>query len=169
VGTGSGAIAVALAANMPDLIVYAVDVSDEALAVAARNVRNQGLGERVQLASGYLLEPLPAPVDAIVANLPYIATADLAALPPQVREYEPVLALDGGADGLEVIADLLLALTTPEGRAKLQPGGRLYLEIGAGQGDAARILVQDLLPEAEVAVVQDYAELDRLLIVALPV
>jgi release factor glutamine methyltransferase len=168
VGTGSGAIAVALAANMPELIVYAVDVSAAALAVAAQNVQHHGLSEQVKLLPGHLLEPLPGSVDVIVANLPYIATGDLATLPPQVRDYEPVLALDGGADGLAVIADLLLALTAPEGRGKLQPGGRLYLEIGAGQGDAARTLVQDLLPDAEIAVVQDYAELDRLLIVALP-
>ena len=77
-GTGSGAIAVALAANLPELTVYAVDVSDAALAVAAQNVERHGLGEQVQLLSGQLLEPLPAPVDVIVANLPYIATADLA-------------------------------------------------------------------------------------------
>ncbi len=168
VGTGSGAIAVALAVNMPALTVYAVDVSAAALEVAAENIRRHGLGEQVQLLPGNLLESLPAPVDVIVANLPYIATTDLAALPPQVREYEPVLALDGGTDGLEVIADLLLALAVPEGRSKLQPGGRLYLEIGAGQGGAARALVRQFLPAAEVAVVQDYAELDRLLIVALP-
>jgi len=168
VGTGSGAIAVALAANLPELTVYAVDVSDAALAVAAQNVDRQGLGRQVQLLSGQLLEPLPAPVDVIVANLPYIATADLATLPRQVRDYEPVLALDGGADGLAVIADLLATLALPGECSKLRPGGRVYLEIGAGQGDAARTLVQDLLPDAEVAIVQDYADLDRLLIVALP-
>ena len=159
---------VALAANVPELTVYAVDVSDAALAVAAQNVERQGLGRQVQLLSGQLLEPLPAPVDVIVANLPYIATADLATLPPQVRDYEPVLALDGGADGLAVIADLLATLALPGECSKLRPGGRVYLEIGAGQGDAARTLVQDLLPDAEVAIVQDYADLDRLLIVALP-
>jgi release factor glutamine methyltransferase len=126
------------------------------------------LGEQVQLLPGHLLEPLPAPVDVIVANLPYIATGDLRGLPPQVREYEPVLALDGGADGLGVITDLLVSLASPQGRQKLRQGGRVYLEIGAGQGDAARALVQDLLPEAEVRVVQDYADLDRMLIVAFP-
>jgi release factor glutamine methyltransferase len=168
VGTGSGAIAVALAANVPELTVYAVDVSDSALTVAAQNVERHGLGGQVQLLSGQLLDPLSTQVDVIVANLPYIATADLDMLPPQVRDYEPVLALDGGADGLAVIADLLATLALPQGRSKLRPGGRVYLEIGAGQGDAARTLVQDLLPDAEVAIAQDYAELDRLLIVALP-
>lgn len=168
IGTGSGAIAVVLAVNVPELTVYAVDVSDAALAVAAQNVWRYGLGEQVQLLPGYLLEPVPVPVDVIVANLPYVATADLATLPPQVREYEPVLALDGGANGLAVIAALLAALAAPEGRLKLRPGGRVYLEIGAGQGDAARTLAHNLLPEAEVRIIQDYADLDRLLIVALP-
>lgn len=168
VGTGSGAIAVALAVNVPEALVYAVDVSDDALAVAAQNVWRYGVGEQVQLLPGHLLEPLPAPVDVIVANLPYIASADLPALPPQVREYEPVLALDGGADGLGIITELLLALAAPPGCQKLRPGGRVYLEIGAGLGAAARALAQALLPEAEVGVVQDYADLDRLLIVALP-
>ena len=168
VGTGSGAIAIALAANVPELAVYAVDLSDAALAVAAQNVERHGLGGQVHLLSGQLLDPLSAPVDLIVANLPYIATADLDTLPRQVRDYEPVLALDGGADGLAVVADLLATLALPQGRSKLHPGGRVYLEIGAGQGDAARTLVQDLLPDAEVAIVQDYADLDRLLIVALP-
>jgi release factor glutamine methyltransferase len=168
IGTGSGAIAVALAINLPALTVYAVDVSDAALAVAAQNVWRYGLGEQVQLLPGHLLEPLPEPVDVIVANLPYVATADLATLPPQVGEFEPVLALDGGADGLAVIADLLAALASPAGRHKLRPGGRVYLEIGAGQGDAARTLAQNLLPAAEVRVAHDYADLDRLLIVALP-
>ena len=168
VGTGSGAIAVALAVNVPELLVYAIDVSDAALAVAAQNVWRYGVGEQVQLLPGHLLEPLPAPVDVIVANLPYIATGDLPRLPPQVRGYEPALALDGGADGLGVITELLVSLAAPPGCHKLRPGGRVYLEIGAGQGDAARALVQDLLPDAEVRVVQDYAELDRMLIVALP-
>ncbi len=168
VGTGSGAIAVALAVNVPEAILYAIDVSDAALAVAAQNIWRYGLGEQVQLLPGHLLEPLPAAVDVIVANLPYIATSDLPGLPSQVREYEPALALDGGASGLAVITGLLLSLASPQGRQKLRPGGRVYLEIGAGQGDAAQALVQDLLPDAEVRVVQDYADLDRMLVVALP-
>ena len=167
VGTGSGAVAVALAVNVPELIVYATDVSDAALAVAAQNVWRYGVGEQVQLLPGHLLDPLPAPVDVIVANLPYITTADLASLPTQVREYEPVLALDGGADGLRVIADLLRSLSGPQGRHKLRPGGRVYLEIGAGQGDVARTLVENLVPGAEARIVHDYADLDRILIVTL--
>ena len=152
VGTGSGAIAVALAVNAPELAVYATDVSDAALEVAAQNVWRYGVGEQVQLLPGALLDPLTEPVDLIVANLPYVATAHLAGLPPQVRDYEPVLALDGGPDGLRVIATLLDALGHPQGRAKLRPGGRVYLEIGADHGEPAKALVYVTLPGAQVEV-----------------
>ncbi len=167
IGAGSGAIAVALAVNAPDLTVYATDVSGDALEVAAQNVWRYGVGEQVQLLPGPLLDPLPEPVDIIVANLPYVATGDLPHLPPQVRDFEPLLALDGGPGGLQVIGKLLAALATPAGRAKLRPGGLVYLEIGAGQGAAARELAQLLLPDAEVEQQVDYSGLDRLLIVAL--
>lgn len=165
VGTGSGAIAVALAVNEPELIVYAIDLSDEALEVAAQNVWRYGVGEQVQLLPGHLLEPLAEPVDVIAANLPYIASADLAGLPPQVRDYEPTLALDGGQDGLRVIAALLDALATPQGRTKLRPGGRIYLEIGADQGPAAKALAQSIFPGARADVLRDYTGLDRVLLV----
>lgn len=167
IGTGSGAIAVALAVNAPEAIVYATDVSPEALDVAAQNFWRYGVGEQVQLLPGPLLEPLPEPVDILVANLPYVATADLAHLPPQVRDFEPILALDGGSDGLQVIGKLLRALAEPAGRAKLQPGGLVYLEIGADQGEAAEALARAILPGAEVEVLADYTGLDRVLLIAL--
>ncbi len=166
IGTGSGAIAVALAVNAPELIVYATDISCEALDVAAQNIWRYGVGDQVQLLPGPLLDPLPEPVDIIVANLPYVATADLASLPPQVRDYEPVLALDGGPDGLQVIGKLLHALATPQGRAKLRPGGLVYLEIGADQGEAAEALAETIFPDARVEVLADYTGLDRVLVVA---
>lgn len=161
IGTGSGAIAIAVACNAPDVVVYAVDVSDDALAVAEQNIWRYGLAEQVHLLPGHLLDVLPEPVDIMLANLPYVATTALAKLPPQVRNFEPVLALDGGPDGLRVIAKLLGALATPEGRAKLKPGGRVYLEIGADQGPALRELVGALLPDANVEIQVDYAALDR--------
>lgn len=165
VGTGSGAIAIALAVNVPELAVYAIDLSDEALAVAAQNVWRYGVGEQVQLLPGHLLEPLAEPVDVIAANLPYIASADLATLPPQVRDYEPILALDGGPDGLRVISALLEAVAAPKGRARLRPGGRIYLEIGADQGPAAKALAQSLFPGARAEVLRDYTGLNRVLLV----
>lgn len=167
IGTGSGAIAVALAVNAPEAIVYATDVSPEALDVAAQNFWRYGVGEQVQLLPGPLLDPLPEPVDILVANLPYVATADLAHLPAQVRDFEPVLALDGGPDGLQVIGQLLRALAEPAGRAKLCPGGLVYLEIGAEQGEAAEALAQATLPDADVELLADYTGLDRVLLIAL--
>lgn len=168
IGTGSGAIAVALAVNMPELVVYAVDVSQAALDVAAQNVWRYGVGEQVQLLPGGLLAPLPEPVDLIVANLPYVATPALAALPPQVRDYEPILALDGGPDGLQVIAGLLEMVASPQGRGKLRPEGRILLEIGADQGRAAKALARQILPAASFEVYADYASLDRLLSIEMP-
>jgi len=166
IGTGSGAIAVAVACNARQSTVYAVDISYDALAVAEQNIWRYGLADQVHLLPGHLLDVLPEPSDIILANLPYVATGALAKLPPQVREYEPVLALDGGPDGLRVIAKLLGQLATPEGRSKLKPGGRVYLEIGSDQGDAMRALVRKLLPGATVEIQVDYAALDRVAVIS---
>jgi release factor glutamine methyltransferase len=166
VGTGSGAIAVAIAVNVPEAIVYATDLSDDALAVAAQNVWRYGLGEQVQLLPGSLLEPLPEPVHIVVANLPYIAMPDLKELPCEVIDFEPVLALNGGPDGLAVIRDLLTMLQSPEERRqKLLPDGRVYLEIGYDQGPSAQAEAQEMLPDCQVEVLRDYADRDRILIV----
>lgn len=167
IGTGSGAIAVAIACNAREATVYAVDISDAALAVAEQNIWRYGLVEQVHLLPGHLLEALPEPADVILANLPYVATDALAKLPPQVRDYEPLLALDGGPDGLRVIATLLGQLATPKGRGKLRPGGRVYLEIGSDQGDALRALARELLPGASVEIQVDYAALDRVAVIEL--
>ncbi len=166
IGAGSGAIAIAIAANAPEAVVYATDISEDALAVAAQNVWRYGVGEQVQLLPGRLAEPLPEPVHVVIANLPYIATPALAHLPPQVCDYEPCLALDGGPDGLRVIAELLDELARPAGRPKLLPGARIYLEIGADQGDTAHALAQQAFPAAEVAVLYDYADLPRVVLIS---
>jgi release factor glutamine methyltransferase len=168
VGTGSGAIAVALAVNVPQVVVYAVDVSDDALAVAAQNVWRYGVGEQVQLLPGNLLDPLPEPVDIVIANLPYVASSDLPTLPRQVREFEPRVALDGGPTGREVIETFLRTLAVESVRAaKLCPGARIYLEIGAGQSEAVYALAQQLLPAAHVDVLSDYAGHDRIVIISM--
>ena len=164
IGTGSGAIAVALAVKVPGLIVYATDISPAALEVAERNIWRYGLGDQVHLLPGFLLDPLPEPVDIVVANLPYIPSDALATLLPQVRDFEPFLALDGGPDGLQVIRQLLESLAGPEGRAKLRAGGTVYLEIGADQGEAAAALVRAILPAVEIDILPDYAGLDRILV-----
>jgi release factor glutamine methyltransferase len=166
VGTGSGAIAVALAVNAPGVSVCATDISEDALAVAAQNVWRYGVGEQVQLIPGNLLDAVSEPVDIIVANLPYVASPALADLPRQVRDYEPFLALDGGPDGLNVFRALFDALTSPAGRRVLLPGGSVYLEIGADQGDAVHSLAQAAFPTAAVDLLVDYAGLDRVVVIA---
>ena len=131
VGTGSGAIACALAAARPDARVLATDTSPAALAVAESNVRALGLADRVRVVAGDLLEPLAGKlgtVDMIVANAPYLPTGILPSLPREVFAFEPRQALDGGPDGMDVIRRLLTAAP-----AALRPGGRLVLEIGEDQ------------------------------------
>jgi release factor glutamine methyltransferase len=157
VGTGSGAIAIALAKHLPGATVIATEASLPALRVAAYNCRRHGLADRVRLLWGELLQPLDQPVDLIVANLPYIPTGDLAGLPPEVQ-HEPRLALDGGPDGLDAVRRLL-----DQAPEYLKPGGALVLEIGAEQGPAARALAVARFPAAEVSVLKDYASLDRIL------
>ncbi len=152
-GTGTGAIAVALAANLPAATVYATDLSAAALAVARRNVAAHGLGGRVHLLHGDLLAPLPGPVDIIVSNPPYTILAEVE---PNVRAHEPALALDGGPDGAAVYRRLVAAAP-----AHLRPGGALLLEIGAWQGALVAGLLRAALPLAEVAVHKDLAGHDR--------
>ena len=156
VGTGSGAIAISLAVNVPHARVYATDVSAEALAVAEENRHRHGVGERVTLLRGHLLTPLPEPVDCIVANLPYVSRAEWESLPIGIAAYEPRLALDGGPDGLERI-DELLASAGPH----LRPGGAILLEIGAAQGPAVIRLAEEHFPQARVDLLRDYAGLAR--------
>jgi release factor glutamine methyltransferase len=155
VGTGSGAIAVTLAKRLgPAAAVFAVDVSSAALDVARANAARHGVA--VTFLEGDLAAPLLplAPFDLVVANLPYVPAADLAALAPEVRS-EPPLALDGGADGLELVRRLVVAAPT-----LLGPGGALALEVGAGQAAA----VVDLCRAAglgEIRLRRDLGAVDR--------
>jgi release factor glutamine methyltransferase len=160
VGAGSGAIAVALAAQLPRATVYALDDSEDALAVVAENARRHGMAERVRCLQGDLLSPLPCPVDLITANLPYVTTAEWQELAPEIRDYEPRAALDGGPDGLALIRRLLVTAGP-----HLRPGGAILLEIGAGQGIAVTALAREPFPQARLQLFQDYAGLDRLVIV----
>lgn len=127
VGTGSGCIALALAHALPDARVTGLDDADNALALARENADRCGLTARVTFAKSDLLSAAVAPFDLIVANLPYIPTGELAALQPEVQR-DPRAALDGGADGLDLIRRLL-----PQAAAKLRSGGTLALEVGLDQ------------------------------------
>ena len=163
VGTGSGAIALAVAANCDTVAVYAVDVSADALAVAQANVTRLDERRAVTLLQGDLLDPLPVMVDIIAANLPYITSADYPTLMADVRDYEPRLALEAGTEGLDVIRRLL-----QQAPAHLNPGGVLFLEIGADQGAAVVGLVRQELPQAQhISLRQDYHGFDRLAVIGL--
>jgi release factor glutamine methyltransferase len=155
-GTGSGAIAVALARHLPTAGVFATDISWAALAVARRNARRHGVEGRIAFRHGDLLTPIPCYVDLIVANLPYVTEADYRNLAPEVREHEPALALLGGADGL----DLLDALLRQAPRY-LRPGGAVCLEFGARQADALRELCAAYMPNATVSIYEDFAGIPR--------
>lgn len=140
VGTGTGAIACALAAAVPRLEVLAVERSVGALALAATNISTLGLGGRVRLVAGDLLEPLAGlagAVDLVVSNPPYIPTGELGGLPTEVRDWEPREALDGGPDGMAVHRRLIA-----ESRRFLRPGGWLLMEIGERQGRELRQVLE---------------------------
>lgn len=135
VGTGSGALAIALAHERPECAVTALDISAAALAVAAENACHNGVATRVAFVEGDLAELPAGPFDLVVANPPYIPAGDLAGLMPEVRDFEPRLALDGGIDGL----DAYRALTRQAGRL-LAEGGWLLVEVGIAQAVAVREL-----------------------------
>ena len=157
VGAGSGAIALALAANLPaDARILATDSSQAALQLARRNAERLGLAGRIEFVEGDLLDAQRDPLDAIVANLPYVRTADWESALPEIR-HEPRAALDGGPDGLRVIARLL-----EQAPPLLKPGGAVFLEIGEGQGAEARQLALQSFPDAAIAVHSDLAGLDRI-------
>ncbi len=139
VGTGSGAIALALKHAREDLEVTACDRSREALAVARSNAEEHDL--EVTWIESDLLDSVPIPVggwSVIAANLPYIPTADLEGLQPEVRDYEPLAALDGGADGLDLVRRLVRGCTQ---YGVMAPYSRLFLEIGIGQATATAELL----------------------------
>ena len=162
VGTGSGGIAVNLAMHLPGVRLYATDISADALEVARVNVDKFGLGQRVTLLKGDLLEPLPGRVDVIVANLPYIPSARLKGLQPELA-WEPRTALDGGADGMVMLRRLM-----GQAAGKLAVDGVMLLEIDPGQGEPLRRMATRLFPAAATSVEKDLAGLDRIFVVGVP-
>jgi len=159
IGAGSGAIAVSLALELPRARIVAVDLSPAALAVTRRNAARHGVRERLVLLEGDLLEPVRqaelAPLDAIVANLPYIAEEEYITLMPEVREHEPSLALRAGEGGLALIRRLIA-----EAPPLLAPGGLLALEVGAGQAEeVARLLAEN--GWRRFRIIEDYSGIPR--------
>jgi release factor glutamine methyltransferase len=136
VGTGSGCLAVTLAAERPNARVVATDVSEEALAVARRNAARHAVAGQVEFIVTDLLSGVDRVFDLIVANPPYVPDQDRDALQPEVRDHEPAAALFAPAAGLGVIARLVA-----QAPARLKPGGRLIFEFGYGQADAVRAAI----------------------------
>jgi len=155
-GTGSGAIALSLAQHLPQVQIFATEISPDALAVARVNAAHLRLETRVMFLPGDLLEPVTEPFDLLVSNLPYIPSKRFDQLPREVRAFEPRIALDGGADGLTVMRRLLAQWESRAAR-----GAAAFLEISEEQGQAGVDLVREMLPHLAVALHRDLEGLDR--------
>ncbi len=151
IGTGSGAIAVSLAVNLPRAKIIATDISFDALKTADINCHKHKVNNRVILLQGNLLEPLPHKADIIAANLPYVRKEDIPA-----STCEPMLALDGGDDGLDVIR--LLCRQVPD---KINTGGHLLLEIGLGQKDSVFEILNGVSDIKDMEILQDLRGIGR--------
>ncbi|MCL1885357.1 MAG: peptide chain release factor N(5)-glutamine methyltransferase [Dehalococcoidia bacterium] len=150
IGTGSGAIAIALAVNLSNSKIYAVDISPEALGVARANAARHAVASRINFIHGNLLDSVPEAVDILVANLPYVKSDDC------INSPEPHMALDGGDEGLDVIERLCTALPN-----KLHPEGSVLLEIGSGQAVNVVRMLQSSLSAAHIETIKDLAGIER--------
>jgi release factor glutamine methyltransferase len=162
-GTGSGAIAVCLAKERPSAEIWAADISSSALEIARNNVNRHGVSERVHLMQGDLFAALGAEkqvFELIVSNPPYIRTGELSMLAPEIHEWEPMTALDGGIDGLDTYRRIL-----GEAHEYLVAGGHLVVEIGADLGKTVAELCMRSGGYGPSSVYQDYAGKDRVIAV----
>ena len=158
VGTGSGAIAIALARNIPGSLIYAADISAAALEVAAVNIAVYKLAERIITVQSDLLQQINTGVDIITANLPYIPQSGMRQLQPEIADYEPDLALEGGVRGTEFIIRLLGQVS-----GKIEPRGAVFLEIGEGQEDDIVPVIARRLPGSGVTLIKDLAGVQRVI------
>jgi release factor glutamine methyltransferase len=159
-GTGSGCLAIAVAVHCPNCRVEAVDNSQRALEVAGRNSARHGVAARIHFSHGSSPASLPGETrfDLLLSNPPYIPTAEIETLAPEVREHEPRSALDGGVDGLNFYRSL-----AELGRPLLKPAGRLMVECGDGQAESVRGLLENQKWIVE-EIVQDYTQRARIVI-----
>ncbi|OGN99920.1 MAG: protein-(glutamine-N5) methyltransferase, release factor-specific [Chloroflexi bacterium RBG_13_51_52] len=160
IGTGCGVVAISLAVNLPEKTIYAIDISSSALEVARENCRIHKTLDRVILLEGDMLEPLPGPVDLIIANLPYVRGTDISN--KGELSFEPRLALDGGEEGLDKIKKLCL-----QAGKKLCKNGSLLLEIGQGQAEALKNDLHNIFPSALIEVERDLAGIERMVCLSL--
>jgi release factor glutamine methyltransferase len=159
-GTGSGCLAVMLAHKCPAAEISALDISPEALALARQNAARHGVAERILFlqGDGFAAVPEAAKFDLIISNPPYIPTGEIASLQPEVKDFDPRRALDGGADGLDHGRRL-----ASEAAAFLKPEGRLMLEFGDGQAECLREILQAQMWVVE-AIDDDYTHRPRILV-----
>ncbi|MFQ5455972.1 MAG: peptide chain release factor N(5)-glutamine methyltransferase [Nitrospirota bacterium] len=159
--TGSGCIAVALAIEIPDAQIYAIDNSYTSLKIAIENARLHGVNNRIQFICGNIFELLIRDrVDLIISNPPYISTNSISGLQPEVKDYEPFRALNGGADGLDFIRSIII-----EAESILSKGNCLILEIDYCQGDIIRNFINRDIWDMEIK--RDYAGIERIAILTL--
>lgn len=159
IGTGSGAITIALARKLPAIKIYASDISGLALELALQNCYKCEVLDKICLLEGDMLEPLPEAVDLIIANLPYVKEADMSE--PSIM-FEPALALNGGPDGLDRIRRFC-----PQIKEKLNPGGYLVMEMGLGQKKAVIDLLKAYLHSANIEVIRDINGIERAVYVSI--
>jgi release factor glutamine methyltransferase len=157
VGTGSGILAITFALEQPELEVVAADISDDALALAQENAERLGVSQRIVFRRSDLLDQIDGSFDWIVANLPYIPTADISGLQREVR-FDPALALDGGEDGLAIVKRLIESIP-----GKIASNGVVALELGQGQAKT----LSDFLARQnyrDISIMKDYQGVERVLI-----
>jgi release factor glutamine methyltransferase len=158
VGTGCGCIAITLALELPVSTICSIDISQSALDVAWSNALKYGIGDRIYFSQGDLLVSEGQVYDVVVANLPYISDTDYPRLPPEIRMYEPPIALRGGPDGLHIIERLIAQL-----QFSLDLGGVALLEIGAGQEKMVSDLAKRYYPDCALASYRDLNGLVRVI------
>lgn len=159
--TGSGNIAIACALAFPAATVHATDLSAQALALARKNARRNNCAERIFFSQGDLFEPIAAlgpkkSVSAIISNPPYILRSEIDTLSPEVRDFEPRVALDGGDDGLDIIRRIV-----KDAPSFLKDRGLLALEVGLNQAEAVKMLLTDEHRYEDIEITKDLSGIDR--------
>jgi release factor glutamine methyltransferase len=150
IGSGTGAIGLAIATDRPSVKLFSIDVSDAALHCTKANVEKLGFGDRVAVLKGSLLKPIPSQrrIDVVVSNPPYIPTADIDDLSPEISTHEPRLALDGGPDGLDVYRELIPAAAA-----------RASIGVVVEHGDDQHTAIEAMMAEAGLTSIQTHADL----------
>jgi len=166
IGTGSGAIPIAIAKHVPHARLVAADISNDALEVARMNAARHDVLDQITFVHSNLLADVPAEllcdVRVLTANLPYVTTEEITGLQPEIQDHEPRVALDGGADGLDLIRRLLSQIADLV-QTQVMPLHAAFFEFGASQGPAVLAAAQNLLPFAHCEILKDLAKLDRVL------